>query len=122
MAKTLYQYFSVTGSANTTTYDSGITSTKDEPKHIDSILIHVSGWVGNKIQVWVEREKVLEIPDYLVVTDESTGSTNTQKTTNRLIEFPLDIDLGIGKTLKVAIECGATAKNITGAYKYHITK
>jgi len=116
-----YESFTVTGSANSTVYDIGITSTEEEPKHIESILVNVSGYAGNFIEGWVETERVLEIPDYIVDTDADTGSAVLPYSTYKLIEIPLDMDLPVGQTFKVAIRCGGTAKNLRGAYKYTVT-
>lgn len=115
----LYQSFTVTGVANTTTYDSGITSTDSEHKTVDSVIVSTSGQIGNKIQVWLEREKKAEVFDYNLDTIEASG-TATYKSTSKLLQIPLGIDVPVGQTLKVAIECGGTLKTIYGSYVYQI--
>lgn len=122
MAKIRYQSFAVTGSANATVYDSGIESTEAEPKKVRALWLHVSGQVGNYIEGWREQERVFRMPDYLVVTDESAGSTDVQKVTNRAYRFELDEELPLGQRFQVAINCGATAKNLYGAYEYEIVE
>jgi hypothetical protein len=62
--------------------------------------------------------KFVEIYDYVLDTTESTGSTNTQKSTTKINEIPIDLVIDVGKRFKIAINCGGTAKNIYGAYKY----
>jgi hypothetical protein len=38
------------------------------------------------------------------------------------MSIPVDIDIPVGETFKVAIKCAATAVQIRGAYEYEITK
>lgn len=115
-----FQSFRITGIANATTFDSGLVSTGAEKKRLLSVLLQVSGIVSNDIQGWHEREKVFDAPDELLDTDESTGSTNTQKSYHRLNEIEVGKDLPVGEVFKVAIKCGATAKNLVGMYRYEI--
>ena len=117
---TYHQYVSITGSANATVEDSGFSSTTEERRHLDAVLMYVSGYADNKIVGYLDRDKVFEIPDYVLLTDASSGSTNVQYATNRIAEIPVDIDVPVGKTFKLAITCGATAKDVRGAYRYHI--
>jgi len=118
-----FQKFRITGGANDITYDDGLSSTTEEPKRLLSILVQVSGYdSGVDIQGFYEREKVFDIPSELVDTPESTGSTNTQKSFNRINEIEVGMDLPIGATFKAAISCGANAKNLVGAYRYEILK
>ncbi|GAH63500.1 unnamed protein product, partial [marine sediment metagenome] len=50
-----YKYFKITGAANTTTYDDGLTSSQEAPKRLKSVLVNVNIHDGNKIQGWLER-------------------------------------------------------------------
>lgn len=116
----LAQSFSVTGSANSTVEDTGLASTEAEHKHCKKVLVYLSGIVANKIQLWLEREKLAEYYDYHFATVESTGSTNVQKGSTLLHEIPVDVDIPVGQTLKVALQCGATAKNLFGSYVFDL--
>lgn len=118
MAGLYYQKFEVTGVASSTASDAGLESTEEERRHIDSVLLWVSGWAGNVVEIWLERELLAEIMDYHCQTDESSGSTNTQKDGGRELKFELGHDLPAGKTLKAKIRCGATNKNLKGSYVY----
>jgi len=115
-----YESFTITGVANTTTFDSGITSTKEEPKKLLGLLIHLSGWAANIIELWLERERLMKVYDYNFPTDEGTGGANTQKCVNREAFIELQKDIPEGQTLKAAINCGATNKNVHGSYVYDL--
>jgi len=113
-----YKEFKVSGSANSTVWDTGISGTETEKKRIISIIITVSDYKGNLIKGTVERVEVLKIYDYNLDTFATSGSTNTVRSTDKIIEIPLDIELDQGETFKVGIECGSNATDIYGAYKY----
>ena len=115
-----YQAFAITGAANSTVYDSGIESTQAEPKTIRAVWLHVSGWAGNRAELWRDQSREAQLYDYLVPTEESTGGANTQKVTNRVARFEFNLSLDIGETFKAALNCGATAKNLFGAYEYEV--
>lgn len=115
-----YQYFSVTGSANTTVLDTGITSTQETKYHLVGMLVYVSGRAGNRVKVKLERTDLVDIPDYLIATDESTGSTNVQKASVAICEVPMGMDVPVGQAIQAGIKCGATAKNLFGAYIYEV--
>jgi len=119
MAEKLYQSFSVTGVANSEVLDSGISSTETEKKKVISILICVSGYAGNMVRGWLEREKKLEIYDYVLDTSEASG-TNAYRSTTKIIQIPVELEIPVGQTFKVGIYCGGTGKNIYGAYQYEI--
>jgi len=121
MAK-YYKPFSITGVANTTAWDPGLESTEGEKKKIIAVLVSVSGYAGNEVVLNIEREKIGGIPDYLLDTDESTGSTNTQKSTSKISRIEVDHDLEVGKKFLIGITCGGTAKNLRGSYEYEIVK
>lgn len=116
----LSQLFDVTGVLNTRTYDAGIVSTEAEKKHVESIRVNVSGHIGNKVEVWLEREKLWEMPDYCVDTDETTGGTSTLRSNTKTLDIPIDTEVPVGQKMQVAILCGGTAKNLRGSYVYHL--
>lgn len=115
-----HKEFTVTGSANVTTFDAGLESTEAEKKKIVSVIINVSGYAGNVIEGWIDREKILGIYDYVINTEANDGDTNTPYSTNKILELEVDHELIVGQTFKIAIKCGGTAKNIQGAYKYEL--
>jgi len=120
MPEVFRKLFDVTGVANDVVYDVGIESTEAEPKHIVGIELSVSGDVGNVVQVWVERDKKQEVPDVLLDTWGTTGSTNVQYSTHKINKLDVDFDLPVGERLRVALLCGATATKVRGCYVYNL--
>lgn len=116
-----FKYFTVTGVASTTQYDSGLVSSAEAPKRLKSILINCSIHDGNKIQGWLEREKVFEIPDYCIDTQEVVGAATMPMSMNKINEIPVGVDMPIGTTFMVAVENTAgSVERIFGAYRYEI--
>lgn len=116
-----FKYFKVTGVQGTTTHDSGLTSSAEAPKRLKSILINTSIHDGNKIQGWLEREKVFDIPDYCIDTQEVVGAVTMPMSMNKINEIPVGVDMPVGTTFDVAIEHGAgSIAYLYGAYRYEI--
>jgi len=120
MPEVFRKLFDVTGIANDVVYDVGIESTEAEPKHIVAIELTVNVYAGNVVQIWVEREKKQEVPDVLLDTWGSTGSTNVQYSTHKINRLDVDFDLPVGERLKVGLLCGATATRVKGCYVYNL--
>lgn len=114
------QKFTVTGEENKVVYDPGLESSKENPKRLLSVLIQVTEYQGNDIQGWWEREKIFEIPDYLLDTVELQANTKQGKSVNRLNEIGVGMDIPVGSTFAVAVSSGATKCDIRGAYRYEI--
>ena len=117
-----FQAIGITGEINKTVYDDGLKSTEENPKTLISILAQVESYKDTNLQAYYEREKIFDIPDSLMDTTESTGSTNTQKSYNRLLEIPVGMKIPPGQKIRLALKSGATTTNIKGAYKYEIAK
>ena len=115
-----FKYFKVTGENNKTVYDAGLTSSAEAPKRLIGVMINVAAREGNKIQGWLEREKVFELPDHLIDTQELVGSDDFPMSMNALNEIPVGVDMPVGTTFKVAIESGGTKSDLYGAYRYEI--
>ena len=115
-----FKYFSVTGVANSTVYDTGLTSSQEATKRLKSVMVNVSIQEGGKVQGWLEREKVFELPDHLIDTQETTGADTPPKSVNNLNESPVGVDMPVGTTFMVAIEGGAAGAAFSGAYRYEI--
>ncbi len=120
MAQKYYQSFKITAAANSEVADGGLESTGAEPKKIVGILLHVTGQAGNIVKGYIEREKIVDLYDYHLSTDENTGGVNMQKTTNRLQFIEINVELPVGRTFNAAIACGATAKDVYGSYVYEL--
>ena len=117
-----YEAFAITGVVNDTAWHKGLKGTEAEPKKLIALILFVTGQIGNIIQLDVERKTRLTLYDYHIDTDEQNADANTPKSATKRSWFDIDIDLPAGKTAMVGIACGATAKNVFGAYVYEMTK
>ncbi|HDY88350.1 hypothetical protein LCGC14_0954780 [marine sediment metagenome] len=111
-----YQSFVVAGVANVTTYDAGLVSLVEEPYHIDAILIQCDEWFGNTLECWIGNERIVEIPDYLLDTNDEAAVAALA--THKINLIPIDMDIPPGQIFKAALLCAANANDIRGAYKY----
>ncbi len=111
-----YQSFDVQGVVNVPTYDAGLVSLVQEPRHINAILITQDAATDNLIECWIGNERVLEIPDYLLDTIEE--ATVAGLSTTKINRIPVDMDIPPGQIFRAAIRCGGTASRIYGAYEY----
>jgi len=112
--------FLVTGVANTSVEDAGLASTESEVRRCTRIFLNLTGHAANKIQVWLEREKLQEWYDYHFQTPASSGSTNVQFGSTLLHSIDVDVEIPAGQTLKVVLACGGTNKNVYGSYEYEV--
>lgn len=115
-----YKDFRITGSANSTVFDEGVDSTEAEKKRIVGVMLNLSGYADNTIEINIDREKIVGIPDYFLDTEANDGDTNTPYSTRKMQFIELGHDLELGQTLQVGIKSGATAKNVRGSYVYEI--
>lgn len=115
-----YQDFAVTGVANEEVLDAGIASTEVHTKHVAAVLCNLNIQEGAYIVAYVDETEILKIPDYLIDTQESTGSTNTQKSTKKITRIEIDYTLEVGEKLQIGTLSGATGSDLYGAYEYEI--
>lgn len=116
-----YKGFRITGSTNTTKYDAGLASSKESPKKLDEVWLNVSGYADNDVELWHESTTIATIPDKLLQTDADLGAANFPYSTAKITKVKVDRDIPIGESIKAAIKCGATAKNVQGCYVYELT-
>jgi len=117
-----YQLFRVTGVANNITYDTGLKSTETEKKRLTKIMVQSNAQAAtddNDVQGWHERAKVFEFPEKLVPTQLSSSTTQVLDS-QAWLDIPVDMDIPVGETFKIAIKCAATATTIRGVYEYEI--
>jgi len=112
------QLFRVTGVANTIAYDDGLKSTEVEKKRLLTVRLLLNGQADNDIQGYYEREKIFDIPDRLLDVEADAFNTNLAKPGARINDVEVGFDIPVGQAFKVAIKCGATAKNLHGCYVY----
>lgn len=116
-----YQGFSIVGVANVPTFDDGIESNQAEPKKLIGLMVHVSGYAANKVQLYLDNEKLADIYDYHFQSEADLGAANFPYATNRIGKIDLEIDIPIGQRLRACISCGGTLKTLYGCYIYEVT-
>ncbi len=108
----------VQGVANSTVQHSGLVSTRTIRRNVLGVFLIVEKQVGNLVQIFVEREKFIELYDYNIDSYGQLGSSNSAVDTNKPHYFLVDKIIPEGETLYVAIQCGATVSKIYGGYEY----
>lgn len=117
-----FKLFRITGEANKTVFDTpGLQSSAENPVTLKSLLVQVSGYADNDVQGHHEREKIFDLPDSLIDTDEEGSTDKISKSFNRVSEIPVGLAMPAGTSFQAAIKCGATNKDLIGAYRYEIT-
>lgn len=117
-----YQLFRITGVANAITYDDGLKSSETEKKKLTKIMVQSNAQAAtddNDVQGYHERAKVFEFPEKMLPT-QVAGSTTQVLAAQSWLDIPVDIDIPVGETFKVAHKCAATATNIRGVYEYEM--
>lgn len=113
-----YKLFRVTGEANKTIFDSGLISTVDEPKKIRAILINVTAYHASTIEGWIETNRILEIPDDVCNTFDTSLAITGVIASNKIIRIPIEENIPPGMIFKIAINCGTDVVSIDGSYEY----
>lgn len=113
-----YKAFTAVGVINTTVADAGLTSLVAEPVKVVAILINSSAQEGNMIEGWIGTDRVLEIYDYCLDSQELTGADTFPISTVKMGRVPVDLEIPAGQIFKIAIRSGGTASNIFGSYEY----
>ena len=113
----LYKAFHVNAAANVTTLDDGLASTVERPVHVNAIIINSSATEGNVIECWIGTQRVAEIYDYCLDTQEEAAAF-TGFSVTKIGRLPIDLDVDPGSIFKVGSRCGATGHHIYGAYEY----
>lgn len=117
-----FQSFRITGEANSITYDDGLKSTAAERKRLIACHVQMNTHAGtddNDIQGYHERAKVFDIPEKLFPS-EDVGDVKSDVSEPRSKPVPVDLDIPVGETFKMAMKCAATAVNVRGAYEYEM--
>ena len=114
----LEKAFIITGEANKTIYDGGLSSSKESQKKLIEVQVNVSGYADNTFELWHERKQFITVPDKQLATDADLGAANFPYSTSKRLSIPVDRDIPIGEKIQAAISCGATAKNVQGTYVY----
>ncbi|GAH23246.1 unnamed protein product [marine sediment metagenome] len=117
-----FQSIRITGATNSITYDDGLKSTEAEPKRLVACHIQMNSWgVGedNDVQGYHERAKVFDIPEKLFPSlRNSIQASVLSEPMSKAI--PVDLDIPVGETFKVALKCSSYNVDLRGAYEYEI--
>lgn len=117
-----FQLFRITGVANSITYDAGLKSTEAEPKRLIACHVQMDFYAAtddNEVQGYHERAKVFDLPEKLIQS-EAAADTASAVSEPRSNPIPVDIDIPVGETFKIALKCAATLTKLRGAYEYEM--
>lgn len=116
------QSFDVEAAAAATEFDSGLSSTSENPKTLLSVLIQVKELPSedSMLQIWYEQEKISEIPLFLLDSPAPSGVAEIFSR-NRLNEIEVGFEIPVGASIKVAVKAVSNTQTIRGAYRYEIT-
>ena len=115
-----YKGFTFTGTANTQKFDAGIESNQAEPKKLIGLMVHLSGYAANRVQIYLDNEMLADIYDYHFQTEADLGAANFPYTSNRLGKIDLEINIPVGQRVRACLQCGATTKTIYGCYIFDV--
>ena len=100
------------GVPNEVRYGTGLTSTEVEPKRVESVYLVVSGRQNNFIEMWLERERLGQVVDYII----------PLTTDDYRLEIPIGVDIPVGRIFNIALRCGGTATVLYVVYKYSVSE
>jgi len=113
-----YKAFTVTGVVNITTLDGGLVSLVEQPVKIDAVLINLDTTEGNVVEGWIGTERILEIYDYVLDTQEETAAATAPLSQKKMGRIPIEMEIPPGAIFEIGIRCGAVANDLYGAYEY----
>ncbi len=113
-----YKSVHIDGTANEETVETIITSTEEEPVHVDAIAFIEDTAVENYdavLAMYIEREKILDAP---VMQNQRTHDSEVRLNTDPF--YPLGHDLPVGQSFKVGHVSGAVATDMWYTVRYQI--
>jgi len=114
-----YDTVEIVGTANTEVVKALVTSTAEEPKHVNRVLVMESTATANNnalVRLYIEREKIAEVPIRAFTT--GYGTVSYPKAAG---EITVGVDLKVGETLYGAVVSGSTASSVQFVVEYEIT-
>lgn len=121
MAEPLYyESVEVTGVANEEVLETLLTSTEEEPLHIEGIAFYETTAVENNdatLKMYIERECIVTAP-----IAQNLRSHDSDVRLNFQPFYPLGHDLPVGQSFKVGHISGAVLSNIGFTVRYGIRK
>jgi hypothetical protein len=118
-----FQKIQFDGVANVITYDDGLKSSESEKKRLVKIHVLLEKYDATDndcdVQGYHERDKVFDIPHRLIRTELKTATAQTAAG-QKIGEIPVDFEIPVGESFKLAIKCASVAIDLWGAYEYEI--
>lgn len=115
-----YKSIHIDGTANEETVENLITSTEEEPVHVDAIAFVEDTAVENHdavLGMYIEREKILDAP---ISQNLLSFDSDARICTDPF--YPVRHDLPVGQSFKVGHTSGAVASDIYYTVRYTIEK
>lgn len=110
MANRYYETFLVTGVVNSEVISKSFIAPENEHRYVEGVYLNVSARAGNTIDLYLEREKIAELTDYMLALPGEDTETF----------WPLNLDLPVGLSLTVSVVSGGTASNLRAIYRYTV--
>jgi len=101
-------------------FHTGIESNQAEPKRLIGLLVCVSAYAANRIQLYLDNEKLADIYDYHFNTYGLTGADTFPYSQNKLHKIDLEIDIPLGQRVQACVQSGVTPSTLYGAYIYEV--
>lgn len=115
---TLYKTVYIYGVANAEAFKDLITSSEVEPVRVKRIYVYEitpTRQANGELRLYIEREKIAEIPLMLYIDNLTTKNYVAQPV------YEVNADIPVGQTLIAGLVSGATATNLVVVLEYEIT-
>jgi len=113
-----YHSIHIDGAANEETTETIITSTEEEPKHIEGVAFYEDTAVENldaRLAMYIEREKIVDAP---IAQNQRSHDSDVRLNFDPF--FPIGHDLPVGQSFKVGHISGGTASDMWYTVRYSI--
>ena len=113
-----YESIHVDGTANEMTVERIVTSTEEEPKHIDGIAFVEDTAVENHdavLAMYIDRERIVEVP---IMQNLLSHDSDARICTDPF--YPINQDLPVGQDFKVGHTSGAVASDVWYTVRYTV--
>ena len=116
-----YLNFTVTGVDSKVAWSTTkLTSTEAETVKLLGLLLHMSGYGGNKIIVDLERKRLATLYDYHFDTDLLAGADTPPYSAAKMHFVELEKPIPLGQSVIVGLDSGVNEMNLFGAYVYDV--
>jgi len=115
-----YEGFTMLSLASKQKFHAGIESNQAEPKKLIGLLVCVSAYVANRIQLYLDNEKLADVYDYHFDSYEVSAATVMSRSTTKLSRIDLEIDIPLGQRVQACVQSGVTPSTLYGCYIYEV--